>query len=1101
MPLPSFREALISQLPALRLLMNMGWQYLTPAQALAARGGRTAGVLLEQVLRTQLTRLNTIHYRGRAYPFSEASIEKGIVDLRDLPAPDGYLQANQRLYDLLTLGSSFEERIEGDKQSYTLRYIDWQEPQNNVYHVTEEFSVLRHGRQDHYRPDIVLFVNGIPLVVIECKSPRIKTPVEKAIEQHLRNQREDGIRALYQYSALLLSLATHEAQYATTGTPKEFWSLWREMPADETQAQQEAEPLYELKHRPLPAGEQARLFEERLRPVLHHFAELDQQAQVLTEQDRALYSLCRPERLLDLIYHFTLFDDGIKKVARYQQYFAVRTTLARISQFQPNGSRRGGVIWHTQGSGKSLTMVMLAQLIANHPDIKRPRIVLVTDRIDLDDQLTDTFKKCDLPVRQATKGASAESKKWLQGDSLSTTELERLEKDQSLLALLASSEDHIITTLINKFEAAVKAAPRAFDSPDIFVLIDEGHRSQYGSFNVKMQQIFPRACFIAFTGTPLMKAEKSTAEKFGGIIGEAVYTIRQAVADGAVLPLLYEGRHHLFQVQEKPLNRYFDKVSEPLSDYGKAALKRKFSTKAMLNQADQVLYERAMDISEHFVANYQGTGLKGQLVAPNRITAIKYKAYLDEIGQVTAELVMSPPDQREGSEDAFAAIQDEVHTFWKTMMDKYGNPKTYEKSLVSAFKKKETPEILIVVDKLLTGFDAPRNSVMYLTRPLQEHGLLQAIARVNRLYPGKEYGLIIDYYGNLVQLDSAMRVYAEAHSYEPEDLEGTLTQLKEEVARLPQAHSELWDLFKPIRNSYDESAYEELLQDEALRHTFYDKLSVYARLLKLALSSLEFTESTSDAQIEKYKRDAKFFLALRVSVKRRYFDEADYREFEAQVKKLIDRHISTEGEVLHITKMVDIFDQEAREAEVERITGKAAKADHITSRTLKAITVKLDEDPVFYTQLSDMIKQTIAAYHAERISEAEFLKQAKAHEAEFFRGGTASLPAGLESKPTAKAFFNWITQELSACQGQEAATRQLAADLALRLDEIFQAHLYTGNRLLVDWQQNPDIEGQLRIALDDALFDFQVEKSISVPLSEMDVLIPEIMKVAKVRYV
>lgn len=1098
MPTPSFREDHISQLPALQLLINMGWRYLTPEQALEARGGRTSSALLEEVLRQQVQRLNVIEYRGREYPFSSASLEKAIADLRDLPTPDGYLIANQRLYDLLTLGRSFEERIEGDKKSFSLRYLDWQQPENNVYHVTEEFSVLRHARQDHYRPDLVLFVNGIPLVVIECKSPRLKHPIGQAIEQHLRNQREDGIRGLYQYSALLLALATNEAQYGTTGTKKEFWSFWREMPADDAQAEQ---ALHALKHRPLPADEQTRLFQERFQGVLRYFEQLDQQERVVTEQDRALYRLCRPERLLDLIYHFTVFDDGIKKVARYQQYFAVRTTLRRISQLQPNGTRRGGVIWHTQGSGKSLTMVMLAQLIAQHPNIAHPRIVLVTDRIDLDDQLTDTFKKCDLPVRQAAKGASAEIKQKLRGEPLTQPELDRLEKDDSLLALLSSSEDHIITTLINKFEAAVKGAPRAFDSPDIFVLIDEGHRSQYGSFNVKMRQIFSKACFIAFTGTPLMKKEKSTAQKFGGIIQEAVYTIRQAVEDGAVVPLLYEGRHHLFNVQEKPLNRYFDKVSAPLSDYGKAALKRKFSTKAALNQADQVLYERADDISEHFVANYQGTGLKGQLVAPNRITAIKYKAYLDDIGKVSSELVMSPPDQREGTEDAFTAIHDEVQAFWKAMMDQYGSPKHYEKSLVSAFKKKEQPEILIVVDKLLTGFDAPCNSVMYLTRSLKEHGLLQAIARVNRLYPGKEYGLIIDYYGNLEQLDTAMKVYAEADAYAAEDLEGTVTNLKEEVAKLPQAHSELWDIFKPVKNRYDEPAYEELLHDEALRHRFYDKLSVYARLLKLALSSLGFTEATPSEQIEKYKRDAKFFLALRASVKRRYFDAADYREFEVQVKKLIDRHISTEGEVLQITKLVDIFDQEAREAEVEKITGKAARADHITSRTLKAITVKLDEDPVFYQKLADMIKQTIADYHAARISEAEFLQKAKAHEADFFQGSAASVPEVLVHKPTARAYYNWITQEVNAFKEPVGDGQELAAELAMCLDELFLKHLYTWDVLIVDWQRNADLEGQLRIALDDAIFDFQAEKGVEMGVEEIDVLVSEVLKVAKVRYV
>ncbi|MEM9986538.1 MAG: type I restriction enzyme endonuclease domain-containing protein, partial [Bacteroidota bacterium] len=532
-----------------------------------------------------------------------------------------------------------------------------------------------------------------------------------------------------------------------------------------------------------------------------------------------------------------------------------------------------------------------------------------------------------------------------------------------------------------------------------------------------------------------------------------------------------------------------------------AALKRKFSTKAALNQADQVLYERANDISEHFVANYQGTGLKGQLVAPNRITAIKYKAYLDDIGQVSSELVMSPPDQREGTEDAFSAIHDEVQAFWKSMMDKYGKPKKYEKHLVSAFKKKEHPEILIVVDKLLTGFDAPRNSVMYLTRSLREHGLLQAIARVNRLFPGKEYGLIIDYFGNLEQLDTALKVYTEADAYEEEDLAGTVTNLKEEVNKLPQAHSELWDIFKPIQNPYDEPAYEELLHDEELRHRFYEKLSLYARLLKLALSSLEFTESTPPQQIEKYKRDAKFFLGLRASVKRRYFDAADYREFEVQVKKLIDRHISTEGEVIQITKLVDIFDQEAREAEVEKITGKAAKAGHITSRTLKAITVKLEEDPVFYTKLADMIKQTIVDYHASRISEAEFLEKAKSQEKEFFKGKTSLVPTILTNKPAATAFFNWITQEIRVFNEAEGSQQELAADLAIRLDEIFLKHLFSGGMLVVDWQKNGDLEGQLRIALDDALFDFQAERGVQISLEEIDILIPEILKVAKVRYV
>ena len=280
--------------------------------------------------------------------------------------------------------------------------------------------------------------------------------------------------------------------------------------------------------------------------------QIEKEEQVITEQDKLLFSTCVPKRLLDLMFNFTLYDEGIKKVARYQQFFAIKNTLSRIIKTDNQGKHPGGVIWHTQGSGKSLTMVMLAQLIASNPKIKNPKILLVTDRIDLDDQITETFRKCQVPVENAQTG-------------------------KHLVELLLSPGDTVITTLIHKFEAAVNQAKHDFDSSEIYVLIDEGHRSQYGTFNVKMRKVFPNACFIAFTGTPLMKNEKSTANKFGGLID--VYSITDAVSDGAVVPLLYEGRHNLIEVNEKPLDNYFDKVSEPLTKYGKAALKRKYSSK------------------------------------------------------------------------------------------------------------------------------------------------------------------------------------------------------------------------------------------------------------------------------------------------------------------------------------------------------------------------------------------------------------------------------------------------------------------------------------------------------------------------------------------
>lgn len=1096
MDTPSFIEDHISQIPALKLLMNMGWKYLSPDEALAARGNRSSNVLLEDILKAQLEKINKIEYRQKEFAFSEANINNAILAIRDLPVQDGFLAANKACYELITLGKSFDQTVLGDKKGFSFRYIDWENPINNVYHVTEEYGVLRSDRTDHYRPDIVLFINGIPMVVIECKSPKIKDPVEKAIEQHLRNQQEDGIRSLYLYSNLTLALATHEAKYATTATSKEFWGIWKELFRTKEEERVWESEVSTLKHKALPDNERTALFKERFKKVWLYFENLELEEQTVTTQDKLLFSFCHPQRLLDIIYNFTLYDDGIKKIARYQQYFAIKNTLDKILETDTKGRHEGGVIWHTQGSGKSLTMVMLAQLIAAHPQIKNPKILMVTDRIDLDDQITETFKKCHVPVVNANKGASKEIAKKLRGEILTEKELDDLKKDTSLLKLITESGDAVITTLIHKFEAAVNASPQSFDSPEIFILIDEGHRSQYGSFNVKMQKVFPNACFIAFTGTPLMKKEKSTANKFGGIID--VYSITDAVADGAVVPLLYEGRHNLIEVNEKPLDNYFDKVSEPLTPYGKAALKRKYSSKNMLNKADQVIYARVWDITEHYVDNFQGTGFKGQLVTPNKATAIKYKEYLDEIGKVTSEIIISAPDTREGEEDAFDVSDDKVKKFWNARIDKYGTQDKYEKSVIGAFKKQDFPEIIIVVDKLLTGFDAPRNIVLYLTRQLKEHTLLQAIARVNRVYPGKDYGYIIDYFGNLENLDNAIRTYSDENMFDAQDLEGSWTNIAEEIKKLPQAHSEVWDIFKTIKNKYDEPAYEELLRDEAIRHQFYEKVSVFARLLKMALSSIDFANHTLEKLIDKYKSDLKFFLALRISAKRRFSDDIDYKEYEPQVQKLIDKHITTEGEVLRITDLVNIFDKEQREAEVEKLTGKAAKADHIASRTIRAINVKMNEDPVFYKKLSRLIREAIEEYHQQRIDEAEFLKKAKEYEDAFLKGQRDNVPDNLRGNDTGIAIFNLVTDIFTALLSDKV---EIATELAVGIDQVIRSVVYENGQLMVDWQNKPDIEGKIRIAIDDYIFDLKSKYDIDLSFNDIDQTVEEALKVAKIKFV
>ena len=1064
-------EDIISQVPALKLLMNMGWKYLSQEQAVEARGNRTSNVLLEGVLKEQLQKINTIHYKGKDFSFSETNINNAIVALRDLPINEGFIAANKHFYELITLGKSLEQNILGDKKSFSFQYIDWKNPENNIFHVTEEYSVIRSERADHYRPDIVLFVNGIPMVVIECKSPFIKEPVEKAIEQQLRNQQDDGIRSLYQYSNLTLALATNDAKYATTATAKEFWGYWKEVFKTKEEQLNWEEKINAIKHQPLPNDEKTMLFKERFKSVWNYFEQLEKEQQVITEQDKLLYSFCVPERLLDFMFNFTLFDEGIKKVARYQQYFAIKNTLQRIEKTDNKGNHIGGVIWHTQGSGKSLTMVMLAQLIAANPIIKNPKIILVTDRIDLDDQITETFQKCQVPVENAQTG-------------------------KHLVQLIKSPGDAVITTLIHKFEAAVNQEKQGFTSSEIFVLIDEGHRSQYGTFNVKMQKVFPNACFIAFTGTPLMKKEKSTANKFGGLID--VYSITDAVNDKAVVPLLYEGRHNLIEVNEKPLDNYFDKVSEPLTEYGKAALKRKYSSKNILNKADQVIYARAWDISEHFEDNWKGTIYKGQLVAPNKVSAIRYKEYLDEIGKVTSEVIISAPDMREGEEDAFEIAEDKVKAFWKSRMDKYGTTEMYEKTVINSFKKQDTPEIIIVVDKLLTGFDAPRNTVLYLTRPLKEHTLLQAIARVNRLCPGKDYGYIIDYFGNLENLHNALETYSGDNTFDAEDIEGTWTNIGDEIKKLPQVHSDVWDIFKTIKNKYDEPAYEELLNDEELRHNFYEKVSIFSRILKMALSSFEFATKTDEKVIEKYKKDAKFFLALRIAVKRRYSDDLDYAEYEPQVQKLIDKHITTEGEVFRITDQVNIFDKQKREEEVEKLSSKAAKADHIASRTIRAINVKMNEDPVFYKKLSKLIKEAIEEYHQQRIDETEYLKKAKEFEETFLKGQTENIPEIIKNNPTGIAIFNLIGEVFV---NELKNNDDLPAKMAKEIDEILKNIVFDNGILRIDWQKDQNIESEILRSIDDYFFEAKIRFGIDFTFEKIDQMVEEVLKMAKTKFV
>ena len=466
----AFNEEQLSQIPALQLLINLGYEYLPPTRAVALRGGRLSNVVLDEVLRDQLKRLNRITYKGGEYLFSEENVQSAIQELKSVRY-DGLQRTNENVFDVLTLGTTLEQTIEGDSKSFNLRYIDWENPDNNAFHVTAEYPVERAKSVETARPDIVLFVNGIPLAVIECKAPTIE--LEQAISQQLRNQSPEYIPQLFTFTQLLLAVNKNEAKYATVGSTPPFWAQWRERRDDST-------AVADAVNTPLDAARKAALFSGDFTAARRHFDALEAAGgREATPQDETIFRSCRPERLLDLAYRFTLFENGEKRIARYQQYFVVKSTLERVKAFDENGARAGGMVWHTQGSGKSLTMVMLARSLALDSDIASPRIVLVCDRDDLDKQLKNTFAACGLAPKRATSGRN--------------------------LLKLVGDDTAIVTTLIHKFESALEARNYVNDSPDIFMLVDESHRTNFGALSARMRQMFPRACYLGFTGTPLMK--------------------------------------------------------------------------------------------------------------------------------------------------------------------------------------------------------------------------------------------------------------------------------------------------------------------------------------------------------------------------------------------------------------------------------------------------------------------------------------------------------------------------------------------------------------------------------------------------------------------
>ena len=996
---------------SINLLRNLGYKFISREENLKLRGGKTSEVLFREILTQKLGEINGYEYKGKRYKFSQSNVLKAVDELAGVSLNEGLMVANERITNLLLLGTSLEENLEdGTRRSFSFKFIDFENLKNNDFYVTEEFEVSRVNQSDaqkHRRPDLVLFINGIPIVVIELKKSSVS--FENGIKQLEKEQGKDEIAHLFKYIQLTIAANGSGARYGTTGTPFKFYSVWKEQ--DEAKAK------------------------ESLKSVIN--------GREVSALDMTLFALLSKDRLLRLVRHYIVFDKKMKKVCRYQQFFAIEETLKRVSMVK-DGVRVGGLIWHTQGSGKSLTMVMLTKLLKQI--YINSKIIVVTDRIDLDGQIHETFENTDVKAGRASSGSDL------------------IEKLQSGVS--------VITTLVHKFEK-VKNQKVVIRDGDIFVLVDESHRTQGGDLHKAMKKALPLACYIGFTGTPLLKREKNSFAKFGGEIHR--YTIDDAVKDGAVLPLLYEGRYVGQEVLDpEGLTRKFDLISRELGDEAKRDLQQKWARFERVASSEQRLELIAVDINEHIKKTLKKSGFKAMLATQRKYDAIKYHEIFEEFGEIKSAYVISSNEH----EELEGGHKEYVAKAWQDTIRGYGSEEEYLKHVKDEFIYGDEIDLLIVVDKLLTGFDAPRASTLYIDKQLKEHNLLQAIARVNRLYDGKDYGYIIDYRGLLGELDQALTSYASLSGFDPEDLSGAVIDVRSEMVKAKTYYTHLDDLFSSVKFKDDLESYVAVLEDVQKRDDFKEWLSQFARAFKLALSSEKISDILSEEEIKVYKQRVKFYNELRKAVQLRYHEACDFGKYEAQMQKLLDTYVNAQG-VNELTKLVNIFETEFDD-EVQRVEGKNAKADTIISAVSAVVKEKMDSNPAFYKSIAQQIQDIIDEYKAKRLSEEEKLAKAKLLK-DLITGALKPnedrYPKEFNGKKILFAVYDNLLDILGDVELVDVET--VAKNLSVKFYEIYEKASKKP-----EWHKNKDVENEITSQMEDALWEVEDEYSVSIDEKE-----------------
>ena len=986
----------------IELFKNIGYKYLSPEEALKERGDDKGNVILKNILENQMNKFNYFIYNDKKQKFSEENIKRAIDDL-DVPLINGYLTANEKITEKILKGEAYKEKVGSKSESFNIYYIDFNNIENNAFHITEEFEVKRQNTEEKEktrRPDLVIFINGIPLGIIELKKASVS--IDYAMEQMIRNQNDGEIRQLFKFSQLLLCANDESIKYATAGTNKKFYSFWHNKEDD---------------------GK----IKEKLNEIITD--------RKIDEIDITLYSLFEKERFLDILEYFIIFDGKDKKVARYNQYFAIKKTIKRINGIK-DGKRDGGVIWHTQGSGKSLTMSMLTKIISRK--IKGAKVIVVTDRIDLDEQIHKTFQNTSISVNKANSG-------------------------KHLINLIKNNKS-IITTVINKFEKAFEEKIK-IDSPDIFVLVDESHRTQYGDLANKMRKVFPNACYIGFTGTPLYKAEKSTAKKFGGFID--CYTIRDGLRDKVIVPLYYESRLiNLKILDEDGLDERYELITKDFTEEQKSDLQNKRVKENTINQNYNRLIKLACDIAKHYEKNLKDTNFNSMLAVSSKFQALKMKEIFDEYHNLKTEAVISS-EASESEEDEITENKKYVSKKWKELYGKYTNDeRKYTDEIIKKFKDGDI-DILIVVDKLLTGFDAPKAQVLYMDKELKDHALLQAIARVNRTHEGKDFGILIDYRGLLKNLDLALNKYDKLANYDSEDIDGAVFNLKEKIEEFKKSYNELIEFLPELKSDREDklSICRDLLSEKERREKFYNLFAKYSKLLNVCQFSESFLESFSEEEIKSYKELFKLCIDLRKSLRLKHNEAIDFKEYESKMQKLYDTFIGTETKVKVLNSIPSIFSQDF-EKEIECLGD--AKADAILNAASDMIKEKMEENPAFYEKLSEKIKRIIKDYESKRISKEIFLKEAMKIKLELCGESyeeNIKYDEKIRDNKCARAVYDNAEKYIK--------DKETLIEFSLFVDELFKSK---SNK--PDWQNSLDIIICIENDIDDKLRDLEDKSKI-----------------------